>query len=320
MDADKIDELTTRYVWVIQNEGEWHRLARKAIDEDNFGKFRSVCGTFINKVEISESEKLKAIEWAFVVLELWKQAGGLPFAALNDPGTLKAEYKKLIYDGADSGTGAPLDVTEFTRRRGESFCVYGAAYTYKDRDTWRMGKFYSGDDLAFLDSAYESGSTMEQIAIHLRRTGIGVCEKMTLRGLLYRGIDGNFYCAKDVPKNAGQTAISNPCGEILLEVAAHTEQAARHLGNVAEQLETMNKEKSMSVIATNPEVVIETRVVVFGQDANSLSDQQLIDAIKRVEGDISKLNEVKTSSKKIASNIALLESNLGKIVEILDAR
>jgi predicted RNA-binding protein with PIN domain len=81
----------------------------------------------------------------------------------------------------------------------------------------------------------------------------------------------------------------------------------------------MKENQAMSLI-TNPNVAIETKTVIFGQDANSMSEQQLIDAIRRVEGDISKLKEVKTSSKKIASNIKELEAQLNAIVAVLDAR
>lgn len=73
-------------------------------------------------------------------------------------------------------------------------------------------------------------------------------------------------------------------------------------------------------IATNPNIAIETKTVIFGQDAATLSETDLINAIKKVEGQIATLKEVKTSSKKIAANIKELEDQLQAIVEVLDAR
>ena len=80
------------------------------------------------------------------------------------------------------------------------------------------------------------------------------------------------------------------------------------------------KEHTMNTITTNPSAAIETKIVIFGQDAETMTEQQLIDAIKRVEGDIAKLKEVKTKSKKIAANIYDLETQLNAIVAVLDER
>ena len=197
MDSELTDWLTTQCVWAIQSEGDWYHKAQAACNEGNFGKFRRLCGTFINRIERMQGEKLQGIGWAYVVLELWTQMGGAPDKALTDPGTLG--------------------------------------------------------------------------------------------------------------------------GEIQIEIATHFESATCHLDRVATNLETIMKEKPMSV-TTNPNTAIETKTIIFGQDAASMSEGQLIDAIKKVEGQIAALKEVKTSSSKIAGNIKELEKQLDAIVAVLDAR
>lgn len=107
--------------------------------------------------------------------------------------------------------------------------------------------------------------------------------------------------------------------EELLCVERDKRPTEHHLDRVATNIETITKENPMT-ITVNPTAVIETKTVIFGQDAALMSEQELIDAIKRVEGKISSLKEVKTSSKKIAANIKELEKQLDAIVAVLDAR
>lgn len=65
-------------------------------------------------------------------------------------------------------------------------------------------------------------------------------------------------------------------------------------------------------------VAFETKSYIFGTDASSMNEDQLIESIKKVEKEIENLKSVKTKSKKIESKIANLEKMLVSIVEILD--
>lgn len=321
MDAELIDMLMTQYVWTIQNEGEWYRKAHIALCDDNFGKFRRYTGAEINKVEKRRGEKLQGIEWAFVVLELWKQMGGKEEMALTDPGTLLNEYTKLIEDNNE----IPLQPA-YVRRKGDLFGVYGEVYTFRDHAVEKQGRQYSEAEITFLRKSYENGSNFKSIAISMHRTGLGVCGKLSQMGLIERNYAGDYVCLVDVLK----PETTNPCSEIVLgesqpctlphEIEEHITCAAGHLDRVATALETIVKEKETMTIIANQNVAIETKTIIFGMDAANMSEQQLIDAIKRVEGDIAKLKEVKTKSKKIAANIAELENNLAQIVAVLDAR
>lgn len=64
----------------------------------------------------------------------------------------------------------------------------------------------------------------------------------------------------------------------------------------------------------------ETRHFVHGRDVQSMSDNELIEAIRRLETEIADLKTVKTKSKAITKKIEELDGMLSKTVEILDAR
>ena len=103
------------------------------------------------------------------------------------------------------------------------------------------------------------------------------------------------------------------------EIGDHIQTAQEAFSRVASTLAATTKEKEHTM-NTNPTTPIEIKTVIFGRDAAELSEQDLIEAIKRVEGSIGKLKEVKTSSKKIAANIEQLEEQLAAIVAVLDTR
>lgn len=66
--------------------------------------------------------------------------------------------------------------------------------------------------------------------------------------------------------------------------------------------------------------VFEVKSYVFGQDVSTMSDDQLVAAIKTVEAEIDDLKGIKTKSKKIDARIKDLEAGLKSIVETLDGR
>lgn len=325
MNPELIDRLTAQYVWSIQSERVWYDKASTALKHNNFGQFRRYTGTEINKIERMQDEKLEGMSWAFVVFELWRQMGGNISRCLSDPGTLTNEYAALVAEGTAAKVDA-MPPTEYVRKKGDLFGIYGEVYTYRNHAIEKQGHTYSEAEMTFMRKSYENGSNFKSIATSMHRTALGVCEKMRLMGLIDRNSAGDYVCAVDVRK----ASVTNPCSEISLgesvpctlphEIKEHIESAAGHFDRVATALETIVKEKETMTITANPTVAIETKTIIFGQDAATMSEQQLIDAIKRVEGDIAKLKEVKTKSKKIAANITELEANLAAIVAVLDAR
>lgn len=63
-----------------------------------------------------------------------------------------------------------------------------------------------------------------------------------------------------------------------------------------------------------------TKHFVYGQDTTNMTEEQLIEAIKKIEAEIANLGAVKTKSKKIAERTAELETMLAAVVTVLDAK
>jgi hypothetical protein len=107
----------------------------------------------------------------------------------------------------------------------------------------------------------------------------------------------------------------NPCAEISLgEPQPCTLQEPQ-------QENAMNDYTTGKI--TNPVKMapaFETKNYIFGNDVEHMSEEALIQAIKRVEEQITDLKAVKTKSTKIAANIAKLQEQLDSIVAELDKR
>ena len=67
-------------------------------------------------------------------------------------------------------------------------------------------------------------------------------------------------------------------------------------------------------------ITFSTITYINGADVTKMTDEQLIDAIKTIEGEIAALSAVKTKSSKITTKIAEAESTLAQVVAVLDAR
>lgn len=79
-------------------------------------------------------------------------------------------------------------------------------------------------------------------------------------------------------------------------------------------------ETTKEPIMANASTPFEVITFVYGSDVKSMSEEQLIDSIKRAEADIAKLNVVKTASKKLEAKKAELQAAIDKMVEALDAK
>ena len=67
-------------------------------------------------------------------------------------------------------------------------------------------------------------------------------------------------------------------------------------------------------------VAFETKHFVFGQNIDSLTESDLINAVKMVENEITDLKSVKTKSTRITAKVKELEDMLAEIVKVLDAQ
>ena len=104
----------------------------------------------------------------------------------------------------------------------------------------------------------------------------------------------------------------NPCAEISLSQPC----------NINPEGELSMNDYTTGKIANPVKMApaFETKNYIFGNDVATMSEEALIQAIKRVEEQITDLKAVKTKSTKIAANIAKLQEQLDSIVAELDKR
>lgn len=81
------------------------------------------------------------------------------------------------------------------------------------------------------------------------------------------------------------------------------------------EIETLTKEQEI-MNAT----AFATKHFIFGQDTSAMTEDQLIEAIKKIEAEIANLKQVKTASKKIGARIEELNAMLTNVVGVLDAK
>jgi hypothetical protein len=98
--------------------------------------------------------------------------------------------------------------------------------------------------------------------------------------------------------------VTNPCAEVSI---GHP------------QLCTLNPKLIQENKMSN-QITIKKITYINNADVTLMSDDQLIDAIKKVEKEIEDLKAVKTQSKKIAARIEEATATLTQLVELLDNR
>lgn len=67
-------------------------------------------------------------------------------------------------------------------------------------------------------------------------------------------------------------------------------------------------------------ITIKNVTLINNTDVSTMTDDQLINAVRQLEQEISHYESVKTESKKIKAKVADLHTTLAKVVEVLDAR
>lgn len=127
-----------------------------------------------------------------------------------------------------------------------------------------------------------------------------------------RGVEMNYIVAE-----VNRRILGRPTGVRYMGPVSPTGRLTDSQPEFQEFPPTTEKEETMS---TKPVVPFETVHYVYGTDVATMTDDQLVEAIKQVEAEIAKLDVVKTQSKKIDAKKAELKDMLAKIVETLDGR
>lgn len=64
----------------------------------------------------------------------------------------------------------------------------------------------------------------------------------------------------------------------------------------------------------------ETKAFIFGMDTSAASEEELIDAIRKIEQEISSLESIKTQSARIDAKVSDLKKSLNQIANVLDSK
>jgi hypothetical protein len=110
---------------------------------------------------------------------------------------------------------------------------------------------------------------------------------------------------------------TNPCAEIALG------QHLQEVKELCEAVDTLTSQPLSQPIQEQPvsnQITIANKTYINNVDVTTMSDDQLIDAIKKVEKEIEDLGSVKTKSKKIEAKVSEANETLNKLVTLLDAR
>jgi len=95
--------------------------------------------------------------------------------------------------------------------------------------------------------------------------------------------------------------------------------------SVAESIEQYlnpkdNPVKEQDMSTANSVVAIETKTFVYGQEASTLTDDQIFGYIAKIEKEIDDLDKIKRKPKKLQAKIDQMKSDIDKLTEFVDNR
>ena len=150
----------------------------------------------------------------------------------------------------------------------------------------RYGLPWTSNDYANLRKLYLEGSSLVDMCHALQRPADGVLAKLRSTGLVaYDLLDNTYHCV--VLPNPRRQTLATP---------------------------NTPKEPTMS------KNLIESKVFVNGTDAIGMSDGEIFSLIAKTEAEITKLEAIKTPSKRLQGAIEKLKADVGKLAEYVDSR
>lgn len=298
MDKERKALIEEQVLLTLENDGDLYRRVTNYCRDGKFAKFVYFAAIAADRAA-PRSIKMTVDERNYVVLELWDRWAGNTyieggdekcFESYRDSACKAFKLKAVVpskNSSADAAITAYYEDRNRTSRAGTEFDTSFMKEPQISRPN--QGKIWNEEEEEMLRRAYHLNVSLKEMCRDLGRTPYGIVARLELLGLIVKDARTNTY---------------------YRSVAAKPTQSPQ----------TTTKESIMAAINTNETTAFETKQIIFGQDATKMSEDDLIQAIKRVEGDIAKLKEVKTTSKKIAANIAAHEEQLAQIVAVLDAR
>ena len=123
----------------------------------------------------------------------------------------------------------------------------------------------------------------------------------------------------DIENDFTMTGIPTP-EQLMKEIVEHIENARKHFANVNEIYNLALERAEVEIKPMSKTTTFETVHLVNGEDVCTMSENDLIEAIKAAEREIEDLSAVKADSKKVKAKIESLRETIVKITKVLDEK
>lgn len=159
--------------------------------------------------------------------------------------------------------------------------------SWEDRQTRaRHGANWTTNEMKRLDDLFRAGMSLKSLCETLERPKNGVIPKLIQLNLIESGGDGYYYC-KAIPGIPTSTETKEP--------------------------ETMSN-------STQPIAVIEAKTMIYGQDATTLTDNQIFEFIGKLENSIKRWDGIENKPKKLGAMITQMNLDVAALVAYVDGR
>lgn len=152
------------------------------------------------------------------------------------------------------------------------------------------GKPWTVEDISVINEMFDRGQALPALCYKVYRTPVGVLAQLRKSGRLVQDPVTYQYFVND-PNWTDCTA------------ARADKQATK-----------INEETIMN------NANIETKVFIQGKDASGLSDNQIFQAIAKLEVEMASLEKIKNKPKKLQAVLEAMQADIEKLVEYVDAR
>lgn len=156
----------------------------------------------------------------------------------------------------------------------------------------RHGQVWSSQELRQLEDLYHSNAPLREMCETLERPADGVMIKLRYIGL-----------------------VSESGGVNICRVTANDSKTQMPQDTPRKAMTSSIQEQTMSERKT-----IEQVTLIQGQDATTLSDEQIFSLIAKTEAKIASLQSIKAKSTKIQGAIDALQKDVNALVEYVDNR
>lgn len=184
----------------------------------------------------------------------------------------------------------------------ENFYIAGdefpADFAEKDSERRaRHGQIWTAEELKKLRDLYHESTSLMGMCIRLQRPADGTLIKLLDLGLI----------RTEGRSSLGRTRYT--CRVTADASKAHMAPTPQKATTSSTQEQTMSERKT-----------IEQVTLIQGQDATTLSDEQIFSLIAKTEAKIASLQNIKAKSTKIQAAIDALQKDVNALVEYVDNR